>query len=412
MESRMKPWILLLAGWLASAGAGGCYSADSFEARGMPGDEPSHRSLDGLAQAEPSSAEPGAAGIAANGESWDEPSPAPRADPPSEQRMRIYSGSLTVLVPNVDDAVGRAIALAEAEGGYLQSRDGGEVSLRVPAARYAATMDALEKFGKVTRRAEQTEDVTRQYLDLGIRLENARESRQRLIDLLAKATDIKAILEIEQELRRLTDEIERYEMELRNLEHRVALSRIDCSFVAELAQVKPRPRSGLFPWFDRVGVESMLRSFEDVRPAIRSRFDLFGGDPPIPAGFLLLASPHDQVRAIASDESLYRTFSIEESPQGDIDFWAAAITADFEQRRGYVITANRRLTIGGEPGVEIVAETPGDGRGRRYQLLLAVADGSYSDTISIVEHVALRDAFDVHVDAVRAVAGTETSPAK
>lgn len=338
--------------------------------------------------------------------------PGPRADAPVEKRLRIYSGTLSVLVPNVEDAVSRAIALVDAEGGYLQSRDGGNLSLRVPAAKFQSTMATLEKFGKVTRRAEQTEDVTYQHQDLVLRLENARESRQRLIDLLAKATDTKAILEIEQELRRLTDEIERYETDLRNLDHQVAYSRIECAFAAAVANVKPRSRVGLFPWFDRVGVDSMLEDFTSLRPAIRSRFDFFGSDSMAPTGFVLVAAPDDEVRGVAADESLYRTQSIEESPQGDIEFWAGALASDFEQRRGYVIMSRRNLTVDGKPGCELIAETPGDGRPRRYLLLLAVDDGDFSDTLSITEYVALQETFDSHLSAVRSIAAVNAGEAK
>jgi Domain of unknown function (DUF4349) len=330
----------------------------------------------------------------------------PAAQPRPDGRLRIYSGTISVHVPDVEETIGHAIARVEGEGGFLQSRDGDILVFRVPAARFHATLADFAKYGTVTHRAEQTEDVTRQHEDLQLRLENARESRGRLLALLAKATDTKALLEIEQELRRLTDEIERFELDLKNLDHQIAYSRLQLILSAFVYSGDDgTKRAGLFPWFDRVGVDATLAAAKNVQPALGAWFDIFGSDPEIPQGFLVVSAPAGRVHAIAADESVYRSFTLEDSPQGDIDFWCAALLADFEERRGYTVVSKRRVTT--EPGeaCEFVVEGIGDGRARKYLVLLAVEDGRFADTLHLTELVTLPEPFEVRAAEVRRVAG-------
>ena len=69
------------------------------------------------------------------------------------------------------------------------------------------------------------EDITEQYFDLQARLSNARKLEARLLELLAKqAGKITDVLQVERELSRVREEVERFQGKLRLFDHLVDLS--------------------------------------------------------------------------------------------------------------------------------------------------------------------------------------------
>src|SRR5205823_10851551 len=72
--------------------------------------------------------------------------------------------------------------------------------------------------GKLESVNVSAEDVGEEYVDVAARMANARRLESRLIDLLAARTGkLKDVLDVEQELARVREEIERYEGRLRYL---------------------------------------------------------------------------------------------------------------------------------------------------------------------------------------------------
>ncbi|MBI4881072.1 MAG: DUF4349 domain-containing protein [Planctomycetes bacterium] len=189
------------------------------------------------------------------------PSAAPLAAP--AERLMIYSARFEVLVANVEDGVRRFLGWVEEDGGYLEARNNGQVTCRVPADRFTALLNRIQDLGAILSESLEAEDVTLQSLDLTIRIENAERSRQRLLDLLARADDIEATLKIEQELRRLTEELERMKAELKLLESRVAYSTVTVAFRsnAPAATAVRRRAASRFPWLRQVGIEHVLENF-------------------------------------------------------------------------------------------------------------------------------------------------------
>lgn len=192
-------------------------------------------------------------------ESVASPDPSPRPEP---ARMRIYRASVDLLVGSVKDSLNGFVTEVEKSGGYLERRDNASITVRVPVDQFWSTLDKLKAMGTVLSESQSAEDVTQQYRDLELRMQTAETSRTRLLALLEKATDTKALLEIENEVRRLTEEIETMRATLKNLAQLVAYSTINATFRAAVPE-QPRPRNSAnrFPWLDRVGPEPMLRGF-------------------------------------------------------------------------------------------------------------------------------------------------------
>jgi hypothetical protein len=191
------------------------------------------------------------------------PEPSPEtAVPASTKRLVIYTAHFGVLVASIDDARQRFIAAIEKDGGYLESQDDARVTVRVPADRFQTTIDGLTGYGPITKRRVDAQDVTKRAFELGLRIDNAEKARARLITLLADAREMKDILAIENELRRLTEEIELLKGELRTLEDRVAFSTLTVQFQSNA----PPPvvygrRSSRFQWINQVGAENVQGGF-------------------------------------------------------------------------------------------------------------------------------------------------------
>lgn len=175
-------------------------------------------------------------------------------------RKTIHTASLSIEVARVDDALQRCVAAVERSGGFVAARDDAVLTCRVPASGFAAFVAELRGLGRVLHEALRAEDVTRQHRDLGIRLENAKASRERLLALLAKADKVEDLLRIEEQLRRLTDEIETMTAELKSLDDRIALATVTVSFTA-VATARPGARPSFFDWINRIGVARVRREF-------------------------------------------------------------------------------------------------------------------------------------------------------
>jgi hypothetical protein len=119
------------------------------------------------------------------------------------------------------------------------------VTLRVPADEFDAALTELKKLGRVERESQSGEDVTKQYVDLGARLSNARNTEQRLIDVLRQRTGkVADILAVEQEIARVRGDIESMEAEKKSLENRVGFATLQLRLSEEYkAQLEVTPSS-------------------------------------------------------------------------------------------------------------------------------------------------------------------------
>ena len=141
-------------------------------------------------------------------------------------RMVIWHADFGIQVWSVSNAVNEAIALIERQGGFVEKKyDRGEesasVTLRVPSKAFKAAVAGLEALGTVTYRSMEGEDVTEQYIDVEARLKNKIVLRDRLKQLLEKATDVKDVLAIETELNRVQGDIDSMEGRIKSLKGQV-----------------------------------------------------------------------------------------------------------------------------------------------------------------------------------------------
>jgi hypothetical protein len=167
--------------------------------------------------------------------------------------MLIRHGEASLEVIRLDDALAKVRQNASQFGGFVANtaiRNGKEehpsatIQIRVPSAQFDGLLATLGTVGKVETVTANVQDVGEEYVDMGARATNARRMEARLIEMLATRTGKLAdVLTVEQELRRVREEIERYEARIRFLEKHASVSSLDITLHEPLALIN-RPRPG------------------------------------------------------------------------------------------------------------------------------------------------------------------------
>ncbi|MCC5944343.1 MAG: DUF4349 domain-containing protein [Bernardetiaceae bacterium] len=136
------------------------------------------------------------------------------------ERKIIHSANLTI-VANEPYEVGKSLGqIAEQHNGYAMEIGTDRAIIRVESSRLEDALIAIEALGKVKHKSLSGRDVTEEYTDMQIRLENAEKSRQRYLELLDKAESVEEILQVERELERLNTVIEQLKGKMQSIEER------------------------------------------------------------------------------------------------------------------------------------------------------------------------------------------------
>lgn len=143
------------------------------------------------------------------------------SEPESEKQERIvlYNAFITIVVKNPDSTNVRLMEIAKQYDGYVQVLGNKNSVIRVKAIHLNNAIADISKTGKIKYKTISGDDVTDQYVDYQIRLENAYSARKRYLELLAKAETVEAALKVEKELERLNGEISSIEGKLNQLKH-------------------------------------------------------------------------------------------------------------------------------------------------------------------------------------------------
>jgi len=150
----------------------------------------------------------------------------------------IYSSTIDLTVKIPDTANVQIGAIAKKYNGYVQQCGTSTCVIRVEEKFLKNAMDDISLLGKVERKSSYGEDVTAQYSDYAIRLENAEKSRLRYLELLEKAENVQAALLVEKELERLNETIELMKGQMNRIDHLSAYSTITI-------YLKEKPKPGI-----------------------------------------------------------------------------------------------------------------------------------------------------------------------
>ncbi len=136
-----------------------------------------------------------------------------------EGRMIQQSAALDMRVTEPDSTNARLLDIAKRYDGYVVMLGDRRSTIRVRTASLGEAVNEVATLGKVRSKSFKGEDVTEQYVDVELRLENARKARDRYLELLKQAENVQAALLVEKELERLNGEIELLEGKANKLKH-------------------------------------------------------------------------------------------------------------------------------------------------------------------------------------------------
>ncbi len=234
--------------------------------------------------------------------------------------MVVYLGYLRLRVKRQLEAVDAITALTRQFGGYVDSLSGKALVVRVPAKDFDSVMAAFANLGEVLDRRVKALDVSRQFTDTRARLAIAQDARTRLLVLLRTVKDVEERLQILEEIKRLTEQIEMAESVLATLRNLADYFTITIELEPVIAQSAPAQHRSPFPWVREL---SPLRAtLEQGKKAIHLQ---------VPAGFVQFED--DSLwRAQAADTAMLRAALTDNEPRGDGAFWLTAVQHEMEGR--------------------------------------------------------------------------------
>lgn len=171
-----------------------------------------------------------------------ESSEAQSLDASAVDRQVITTGWVTVTVEEPMDAATEAIRITESVGGRVDGRteyapvDGDKgsatLTLRLPAEGLSDTLEQFKDLGEVQEISLNSQDVTMATQDLDARISALSASIDRLLALLATATDTDTLITLETAISDRQAQLESMESERRYYEDQVQLSTVTLNLVS------------------------------------------------------------------------------------------------------------------------------------------------------------------------------------
>lgn len=156
-----------------------------------------------------------------------------------ESRKLIKTVDMSLETKQFDAFLSMIETRVEELGGYIERSDvfgssyrgesskrNASVTARVPIDQVDAFVGGVSKECNVLSKSEYVEDVTLRYTDLESRKKVLAVEQDRLMELLAKAESMDAIVALEQRLSEIRYELESYESQLRVFDNQIAYSTV------------------------------------------------------------------------------------------------------------------------------------------------------------------------------------------
>ena len=156
--------------------------------------------------------------------------------------MIIRHGEMSIEVQDLSTAKSSIDSLLSKYESYYQREDFNSgysssnyrLVIRVPRRAFDDVIQGLEGgIGKVKSKEIGADDITEEYVDLQLRLENNMEYLKRYIKLLDQADSIKDMIVIQEKVRRLEEEIESKKGRVRYLKNKVSFSTLQLMVIQE-----------------------------------------------------------------------------------------------------------------------------------------------------------------------------------
>lgn len=169
---------------------------------------------------------------------------------PSATRKIIYTATMEIVVEVFDDVEKKISEMVKKHNGFVSSanlgrmqgeRRSGEWTVRIPVDQYDLFLNAAGNIGVPASRNQTASDVTEEFVDLDARIANKKKLEARIVELLDRPDDkIQHVIEVERELARVREHIERMEGRLRYLKDQTAMTTVTLRVREERDYVPPQ----------------------------------------------------------------------------------------------------------------------------------------------------------------------------
>ena len=172
------------------------------------------------------------------------------ADVAPVDRVVIHTANLSIVVPEPSASVQEIADLAKEMGGFVVSSnvfqtffseanvsaDRASITIRVPSERLDEALEAI-KAGATEIQSENIsgQDVTQEFTDLQSRLRNLEAAEEQLLEIMDAATDTEDVLQVFENLRRVSEEIEVIKGRIQYLSESARLSAIAVELIPDVA---------------------------------------------------------------------------------------------------------------------------------------------------------------------------------
>jgi Domain of unknown function (DUF4349) len=156
-----------------------------------------------------------------------------------DNRKLIRNATAQLEIVSFDDALQKITAFANEEHGYVATTDSqkqangklrSQVIVKILPENLDRFLQKVRGLGDLKNQTLGTEDVTKAYFDTDARLKNARVMEQRLIDMLkTKTGKVSDLLQVEKELGRVREQVEKMQGELKYWDSQVQFATVTVS---------------------------------------------------------------------------------------------------------------------------------------------------------------------------------------
>ncbi len=202
------------------------------------------------------------------------------------ERMVIRNANLSIVVKSPAEAMDQIISMAEGMGGFVVTSTlyqrrlangtlvlEGNVTIRVPALKLNEALDQIKGLVDNPQTDILTEnisgqDVTAEYTDLKSRLRNLEDAAEQLRKIMETATKTEDVLQVLNELRSVTEQIEVLKGQIKYYEESAAMSAISVNLQAQ-ETVAPISVGGWKPeGVARDAIQALIDAYQTIASGV------------------------------------------------------------------------------------------------------------------------------------------------
>lgn len=278
-----------------------------------------------------------------------------------------FTATLSLRVDDREAALQKAIALTRAHKGWFASLSTDRVSLRVPVEEARALVEELRAQGEVFERSFESQDLRAQRADLESRLKARKKVLEQYMAVLGSAS-AHSVVAVEQEIIRVVSEIEGIEGQLRVIDDRSSIARVDVGFVYRDRAAPLRDGTSSFAWLNTMNMADLLGDLQGGARASRSRCS-----PATPDGFSAYRKK-SRFQAVSPDDVIYRVRAEKNKPKAELTFWKEALRQRMVDA-GYRLIREDKIESGGQEGYLIELSGANGPKDQTYLIALYVRGG-------------------------------------